>query len=166
MNKRHIFFLLSALTALTVVAVLVANVFEIGDPNFRKWGLAAVLGEIIGLFVMAVRTSFKHQPINVNLSLPEEWHGEFGKLQWDSANCFVLAGDIKEKISLAESDIGPAFTAQLSATFIGNLADHQLVHFELADSQGRSWRVGPFRLHERTRLLKCEVDPDTEPLYD
>lgn len=73
-NQKFIFFTVAILTILTVVAVLLSNLFpdNFGTEYFRRLGLSIVLAEIIGLFVLIVKKSLGSKQISITLSYPNE----------------------------------------------------------------------------------------------
>lgn len=149
-NQKILLYTIIILTVLTTVAVLISNLFETGDTNFREWGLAAVLAEIIGLFVIIVRSSFKGKEIAIFLAVPEN-HSR--SINWDYENCFLISGQQRERIGLTIPGIGPGFRVHFDQDVLSK-NEHGIVEFELRELNGTRWRVGPFNLYDHTRNLE------------
>jgi hypothetical protein len=165
-DQKLLLYTITVLTVLTVIAVLFSNLFEFGDLGFRKWGLAAVLAEIIGLFVLIVKTSFKQKQINIFFAVPDNLHYYANNLSWDNNCCFIILGERKEKIKLTKTDIGPSFKVHFSADILCQLMEFEIFEFELKELNGNKWRVGPFNLYDRTRNLECLETNLTNANYD
>ncbi len=169
-NRNVILYLVAGLTTLTVIAVLLANLFpgEIGEgnENFRTWGTGAVLAEIIGLFVYLTKTSFGLKHINIFLSLPDELQDYSSSLDWNQPECFIIVKDTKKNIKLLKSDIGPGYSVHLDENISKLILEQDIVEFELKDNSGRDWRVGPFNLYAKTRNLEIISTNNLELNYD
>src|SRR5258708_7136807 len=76
--QRNVLILLGTLVAITLLSVIWANVFSHNDEikdNFAKWGLGAVVAEIIGLFVFVVRGIFRQRTYTITLGPPKDMPG-------------------------------------------------------------------------------------------
>lgn len=153
-SQKFLLFTVAGLTILTVLAVLFSNLFEMGDINFRKWGLAAVLAEIVGLFVLIVKMSFKSRQINVFLAMPDELKEYTNSINWDSNSCYIVLSGKKEKVKLTKSDVGPGFKVYFNQDLLGQIFESEILEFELMELNGNKWRVGPFNLNDFTRNLE------------
>src|SRR5258706_12000106 len=107
-NQKFLTLTVSILTILTVISVLASNLLNIGNSEFRKWGMGAVLAEIIGLFILIVKYSFRVRQLTIYLAIPDDFMKEYKKkITWDMNNCFVILDEKEKKIKLSEADISP-----------------------------------------------------------
>jgi hypothetical protein len=153
-DKQILLITVTVLTVLTVIAVLLSNLLDWGSDTFKKFGLGGVLAEIISLFVLLVRNSIRPKQINIYLTIPENLQQAISDINWDHGNCFVVVGDKKEKIRLVKTGVGPGFQVFFSEELSGKISESDIIEFELKDEKSNKWRVGPFYLYERTRILE------------
>lgn len=161
-NQKILLYTVAGLTILTTLSVLLSNLFGLGNPAFNKFGLASVLAEIIGLFVIIVRSSFKGKEITIFLAVPEN---HSGAIIWDSENCFLISGQQREKIRLTTPGIGPGFRVHFDQEVLSQ-NEHGIIEFELRELNGNHWRVGPFNLYDHTRNLENLENNLTNVDYD
>ncbi len=152
-KENYLLILISILTTLTVIAVLIANLFpdKYGSPEFNKFGMTAVLAEIIGLFVLISKKVFQLNDVNVFLTLPENTEPQ---IDWDNEHCWVIGDTMKEKIKLIQTDVGPAYKVHFNEVAKKKLTKEKVIEFELKEKNGNPWRVGPFNLFDKTRNLQ------------
>jgi hypothetical protein len=96
-TQRNLLIFLCAIIFLTVIAVLSAN---LGFPNdsvttqsFARWGLAAVLAEIVGLFVFVAKGIFQPKigAYSLVISMPRDLESlDISQIAWDIQNCFLV----------------------------------------------------------------------------
>ncbi len=167
-NYNAIFYTVAGLTVLTVISVLVSNLFPdyIGNENFRTWGLGAVLAEIIGLFVLLTKNSISSKHINIFLTLPEEIQGTDLNIVWDSENCFIVSENLKEKIRMMRSGIGPGYKVYLNQKLMNKIVNIEIIEFQLQEENGREWRVSPFNLYDCTKKLEINELSQLQLNYD
>ena len=166
MNNKIPFFIVAGLTIITVIAILVANIWEIGDPSFRTWGTGVVLAEILGLFVYLTKAATKFKQVNIFLTFPEELQELSANVDWDYNQCYIIAFDLKKNIKLLKSDIGPGYRVHLDQNLISDILEKDVVEFELSDKSGRKWRVGPFNLYEKNRNIEIIEGINLDLDYD
>jgi len=168
---KNLQFIVGAVTVLTAIAVLACNVFPdyfTNTKEFAKWGLGAVLVEIIALFVLLVKNSAKEKKIRINLSYTEEFKAVYtiNKANWNEQQCFARVGDVTEKIEPVPSQTGAAFTVQLPDKIINKIEESSTITLELADLKGNQWRAGPFFFYERTIPLEIVTSMSIQEKYD
>jgi hypothetical protein len=68
-------------------------------------------------------------------------------ISWDGDGCFLLSGDLKEKISLIRSKVGPTFRVNLPQAILDKIKE-EVIALELKDRKGNRWEVRSFYLYE------------------
>ncbi|WP_321371982.1 hypothetical protein [uncultured Draconibacterium sp.] len=163
-----ILYTVSGLTIITVLSVLLSNLFpdSIGNENFRTWGLGAVLAEIIGLFVLLTKNSIVSRHIDIYLAIPEEFQGMTTNIDWSYESCFIISKDFKHEVQLVKSEIGPGFKVYLNNELMSKIAGAELIEFQLKERNGREWKVSPFNLYDCTKSLEIVNLTKQELNYD
>ena len=154
--QKAILYLLSGLVCITVLAVLGANVGMFGDnkivANFAQWGLGAVLAEIVGLFVLIVRSnvfSSAATPYTLVISGANKLENfDITQIRWDESQCFVKFGEEAEKVQPVLSTVGPALEVRLSPQIVTKIRTDEPIELSLADIKGLIWEVRPFFLYQ------------------
>ena len=159
-TQRYLLIFLCGVVLLTVIAVLLAN---LGFPTktettkeFAKWGLGAVLAEIIGLFIIVTRGIFAQKSSIYSLVIrsPEELPGlDITRIEWDLKNCFMKFREEKHLIKPALSPVGPAWEIRLPDAIHRRISETDAVELLLTDVRGNTWRVPPFFLFQRQLAL-------------
>lgn len=77
-------------------------------------------------------------------------------INWDNDACFLVYGDLKEKIALVPSRIGPTFRVNIPPKLLERV-ENDAVALELRDKRGNRWEVRNFYLYENLLPLSlCE----------
>jgi hypothetical protein len=137
---KHAFYFLSFVMLLTCVSVLSANmgIFgrELASRSFAKWGLGAVIAQVVALFGVIVRASLKPRAFALVVSLPSKLEGiDIDRIVWNPDRCFVIYAKGKKKANIRPV-LSPA-----AATFEIRLPPNVI---EDCDERRRC-RVGAFR---------------------
>ena len=156
-TQRNILIFLCVLVFLTVVAVLAA-VFEwFGKSDtikhFAQWGQVAVLGEIIGLFVIVVRSVIS--PTSGAYSLMVSPHPDWSTLDivWDLDSWFLKFGDQTLPVKPVQSDIGGAWEIRLPSEVYQKIRDTDVMELFLTDQKGNQWRAADFLFKKQMRVV-------------
>lgn len=167
-TQKTILYLLCGLVGITVIAVLGANLELFGKgeivAEFAKWGLTAVLAEIVGLFVLIVRSNVfasATAPYTLVISGADELEGfDITRISWDENQCFVRFGERSVNIRPALSAFGPAFEIRLSPEIAAKFPTDEPIELSLVDVNGLAWEVRPFFLHQRQLKLAPLASPN------
>jgi len=151
---------------LIVISVLASNLFNIGNTEFRKWGMPAVLVELVALFILIVKYFFRMKQLIIYLEIPNDFMKKHKKkIAWDANNCFVILDGKEKNIKLSEADISTDQSSKYRVHFgddlTGQILNTNLLEFKLKDEEGRNWRV-TFDLYERTKMLELFSSPPRE----
>ena len=166
-TQRNLLVFLCIIIFLTVIAVLAAN---LGFPNesattqsFAKWGLGAVLVEIVGLFVFVAKGIFqrKANAYSLVVGMPKELASlDVSQIAWDQKNCFLVLLTTKEEerfriIPVAGALAPNSWEIKLPSTLSEKITETDPVYLLLTDSFGNRWEVGSFYLFQRSLSLKA-----------
>lgn len=167
-TQRNLLIFLCTIVFLTVVAVLLAN---LGIPyenettqTFAKWGLSAVLVEIVGLFVFVARGIFGHKIKSYSLVItaPGDLPGlDIARVSWDGKKCFLLFKEERYPIQPTLSQVGPALEIRLPGVVYEKVDENDSLELILTDASGNQWEVRPFYLFQRPLTLSTLSDRQT-----
>jgi hypothetical protein len=158
-TQKNLLIFLCVIIFLTVVAVLSAN---LGFPNesgttqsFAKWGLAAVLAEIVGLFVFVAKGIFQPKigAYSLVISMPQDLEGlDISQIIWDIKNCFLalLLPNSEEKLLIQPvlSDKGKSWEIKLPGALYDKVSETTPITLLLNDIKGNKWEKS-FYLFQR-----------------
>jgi hypothetical protein len=82
-----------------------------------------------------------------------------GKIAWDSDNCFLVSGALREKIALRPSIGGPTFEVEIPRELVERVKS-QPVELDLKDTLGNVWKVKTFYLFRSLQPLSLGESPD------
>jgi hypothetical protein len=137
-DRQIILYVLLAVLTLTTVASLAANLELVGigetAKSFARWSLAAVLVEVIGLTVFAVRTSLRETNYLVSIVLPDPTFDILAS-RWPAADCYLLAGDKRFAITPAVSQHGPALEVAIPNKVLSDDHGESPIEIFLQDDQ-------------------------------
>jgi hypothetical protein len=153
-----------AITALTSIVVLGANVGAFGDKlvdsNFSRWGLGVVLAEIIGATVLAFKSLFALPDLSVDLTFekpksPLPSPDMFKLIPLDLENCTYIIKEMADevergKMSLTSHEIIGEINGKKEAIKLWrcklpkSLKPDQNIEFQLKDKNGIEWEITPF----------------------
>ena len=151
--QRNLLIFLCSLVLLTVIAVLAATfgfpVRSDTTETFAKWGQAAVLGEIVALFLLIARNIFsdKGGAFSLVVSPKPEWSSL--DLAWKNDACFIRFGTEKFPVYPALSPVGAAWEIRLPGNIYRRLKDTDVLELFLTDQKGNQWEGGAFFLFQK-----------------
>jgi hypothetical protein len=138
----------------TSAAVLAVNLGFVAQgatqQTFAKWGSAAVLSEIVFLFVLVGKKVFNlggRMSIQI-LPSPDFPTLKPGRIRWNDAKCFLKTEKVDARVRLINSSVGQTWTVHIPAKVAEKLADTDLVEFRFEDDRGNEWAAGPFLRNE------------------
>ena len=73
-------------------------------------------------------------------------------ISWDNNGCFLVSGELKERISLVRSRVGPTFRVSIPPKVLQKVKD-EVISLELKDNKGNRWEVRSFYLYENLMPL-------------
>ena len=146
--KERIVFLIAflAVTVLTAVVVLLANIGIFGDSvrtsDFSKWGIGAVLAEIVGATIVAFKWTVNPGNIQVNLDFSPKVPID---VDLDVDNCTY---EIREEGKItATGKIDLSFAQggwQCTLPAVATLNSFRIIRLNLTERSGQKWEVKPF----------------------
>ena len=149
-TQRNILIFLCVLVFLTVAAVLAAVFgwpFDVTDTtkDFARYGQVAVLGEIIGLFIVVARVVVL-SPTSGAYSLVVSLHPDWSSLdlEWDLDSWFLKFGDQTLPVRPVRSDFGAAWEIRLPSEVYQKIQDTDVLELSLTDLKGNPWRAAEF----------------------
>jgi hypothetical protein len=149
--------ILDILIFIIVTSVIVANLCNIGDPGFRKWGMGAVLLAVVRLYIL--KSSLRIRQLTIQLQIPNDYKN---KITWDMDNCFVILNRKEKKIGLSEADTSSdqvsLYLVDLADDLTEQILNTGTFEFKLKDKEGRNWGV-TFSLYKRTKPLRLSGGP-------
>jgi hypothetical protein len=177
--QKLLLIFLCSIVFLTVIAVLSAN---LGFPNdsattqsFAKWGMAAVLGEIIGLFVFVGHEVFRPKPsprlshFSLIIFMPKGLERLVPLVSWDEKKSFLILRSSKNGVFdeeqlpmtpvLEEGSPGRAWEIKLPIDLYDKIGEINPVRLLLTDNKGYQWDSGSFYLLRRQLILRSSEDP-------
>ena len=81
------------------------------------------------------------------------------RIEWDSANCYLVSGALREKVALRPSIGGQTFEVEIPRELVERVKS-QPVELDLKDSKGNSWKVKTFYLFRSLQPLSLGESPD------
>lgn len=154
--QQNLVWLVGGLFAITVVAVLWANLFGSSDARdaFAKWGLVGVVGEVVALFVLITKGILGPRTYSVTLGPPERMEGfNFSRIGWDKDRCRALCAGLEVKVTPVRSAIGGSFEIVIPSEILAKTTETQPIELQLIDKKGYKWEVEPFHVFQRTVTL-------------
>ena len=131
------------LTALTVVAVLGANIGVFGEAVrtsfFAEWGLTAVIAEIVGAIVFAFKWSLSSPKIRVLLDFSPRAGVD---VYLDPDNCTYQVRD--EGGIINEGKVTVTLEEGWQCTLPSTTKPEDSITLSLVERDGRKWEVRPF----------------------
>ena len=143
-----------AVTVLTAVVVLFANIGFFGEAvrtsDFSKWGIGAVLAEVVGATIAVFKFSFIPIQIKVNLDFPDsvpDVNLDLDKCEYEIRE----GGNVSSsgKLAIAEGEAG-GWQCTLPPTVTSN----QIVKLNLVEMNGKKWETNPFYPYVKTQQVK------------
>jgi len=162
---------LAIIVLATVAAVLWVNLGFAGPEaqkgNFATWGTAAVLGEIVALFVLIGRSVWLPKPrLSIQILPPQDFPAvRPGRFIWNDQKCFVRSTNVDKQVRLINSNIGQAWTVYIPQDILNQIADKEYIEFYFEDSNGHEWAAGPFLKNEYVLPLICLDEEKTKAAY-
>jgi hypothetical protein len=159
--QKNLLIFLCSLVFLTVLAVLAANVGLLPTSkttgDFAKWGMAAVLAEIVGLFVIVARGVFAKRSGSYSITIgpPEDVEVDFTRIAWDPAACFIKISGESSPIRPVRSTSGPSFEIRLPYSLVDKVDEQTAVEIYLTDKFGNAWEVEALYLNTKTGRLRA-----------
>lgn len=133
-----------AVTVFTAVIVLLANIGAFGEAvrtsDFSKWGIGAVLVEIVGATVAAFKWSFLPVNIQVNLDFSPKMPVD---VNLDVDNCTYEVREQGKIVATGKMDLAlgqGGWQCNLPATVRLN----SIIRLNLIERNGQKWEVQPF----------------------
>jgi hypothetical protein len=133
----------------TVAAVLAANLGWVEDSetqrNFAKWGMAAVLAELVALFVFMARKVFaSDSQVSIEISpAPNFPMLDPSRLFWTEGKCVLRTDKVTFPVRLVRSVIGQTWKVHIPRNVADKIADTDLYEFRFVDQHGNEWAAGP-----------------------
>jgi hypothetical protein len=155
--QQNLVWLVGGLFALTVIAVLWANLVGSTDTRdaFARWGLLGVVGEVVALFVLITRGIVLPRTYSVTLGPPEDMPGfNFSRIAWDKDRCRALCAGLDMKVTPVRSAIGGSFEIVIPPEILAKTTETQPIELRLIDKKGYTWEVQSFHVFQRTVILE------------
>jgi hypothetical protein len=158
-TQSSLLIFLCGLVLLTVLAVLAANIGLLPESettaSFAKWGMAAVLAEIIGLFTIVARGVFSKRTGSYSL-IVKPLHGiDIAKINWDVKACYLEFSENRHPIKPVLSPIGAAAEIKLPYGLVDQVGEATPVDIYLKDTLGNHWTAA-FFLNQKTIDLQAQ----------
>jgi hypothetical protein len=146
--KERMMFLIAFLgiTILTAVIVLSANIGLFGEAvrtsDFSKWGIGAVLAEIVGATVIAFKWSFTTTVVKVNLRFENE---SSSGVDLDFDKCMFTIRESGNIVSTGKLDLVFGLgEGGWQCTLPSTVTSNQSVQLDFVERNGQVWWVKPF----------------------
>lgn len=133
----------------TSAAVLAVNLGFVAQgatqQTFAKWGSAAVLSEIVFLFLLVGKKVFNlggRMSIQI-LPSPDFPTLKPGRIRWNDAKCFLKTEKVDARVRLINSSVGQTWTVHIPAKVAEKLADTDLLNLDsrtIEETNGRRAR--------------------------
>jgi len=145
MRERMIFLIaFLGITILTAVIVLFANIGFFGEDvrtsDFSKWGIGAVLAEVVGATVIAFKGSFAPTVVKVNLEFENE---PSSGVDIDVDKCTFTIRESGNIVSTGKLDLVFGFGGW-QCTLPSTVTSNQSVQLDFIERNGHTWWVKPF----------------------
>lgn len=133
-----------AVTVLTAIVVLFANIGIFGEAvrtsDFAKWGLGAVIAEIVGATITALKWTLPPYDIKVNLDFSPENPID---VDLDVDKCTYEIREAGKIIEQGRMDLALAHGGWQS-TLPSTVKPKHIVRLNLTERSGKKWEVRPF----------------------
>jgi hypothetical protein len=154
------------LVVLIVEALLGAVGFALGAGEDRSFVIRAMIILIFALVVIVTGIAIwrpsilagedprRESKYSLLIGPPEDLKNlDITLISWDE-QCFLVAHtlDLKEKITLVPSRLGPTFRVEIPSKVVKKVKD-EAVSLDLKDTNGNRWKVGAFYLFENLLYL-------------
>jgi len=145
--KKQLFILFMAITLITALVVLLANIGFFGETiresEFAKWGVGVVLAGIISAVVAVFKFEFlkekSEKKMIVNVKFPTE------DVDLNVDKCIL---EIRDKKGNKKSRKNPNLTFSSQSGYwsfqLAEVDDTDSVSLELVDDKEKIWKVRPF----------------------
>jgi hypothetical protein len=159
------FFVLVVLIVESILGILV-GFGEVGEKTVLiKWMFILIfvlVGIVAALafFRPEALSGIRYQSSNIKYSLlvgqPENMPSfDITLIDWNEDECFVVCTNLREKIALIPSRVGPSFRVHIPGNVLDKIKTDEAISLELKDRKGNRWKVKPFYLFEN--LLPLSV---------
>ncbi len=89
---------------------------------------------------------------SLHIGPPENLNLDITQIDWNKDKCFLLCGDLRCKITLIRSRVGPTFRVIIPETILDKIRD-EVIALELEDKKENHWEVKNFYLFENLMPL-------------
>ena len=102
-----------------------------------------------GILLGQATDEFSADQFTIYIGPPDDLRNlDVTRIEWDDAECFVQAGNVRELVKLVPSRQGGSFTVELGEKARTQIQKNQSMEFTLKDRKGNKWSVRPFYLLE------------------
>jgi len=145
--KKYLFIGFIAITFITALVVLLANIGLFGETiresGFAKWGIGGVLAGIISVVVALFKFEFLKEKSEKRMIVNVKFPTEDADLNVDK--CILKRRDKKGR---KKSSMNPNLTFSRQSGFwsfqLPEVADTDSISLELVDNKEKIWKVRPF----------------------
>ena len=165
------------LVVLIVETIFCALVFKLDPGGDRTFVIRCIVILIFALVLIVTGIAIwrpsalggkERQPKETKYSLsigpPENLRNlDITLIKWDDDACFLVCGDLKEKISLVRARVGPSCRVNIPPKVLEKVKEEP-VALDLKDKKGNRWEVRSFYLYEN--LIPLSLVESTAKIID